>query len=132
MPDLIVMRLADMRRVHPDQITGRCSSCGHEVGIYPSGQQVMREHADVRLVCQVCRQPGANTALAPGAEFEPMQSVDRIKAQRIRAQIDIWDEQRKAKLREYIAAGMDPDAADERATNEIRQQIRRSDLSHLM
>ena len=37
MLDLIVMRLADMKRVHPEQITDKCAGCGHAVGIYPSG-----------------------------------------------------------------------------------------------
>lgn len=75
--ELIVMRLADMKRVHPDQITGKCAGCSHDVGIYPSGQAVMRRYEDVRLMCQVCRMPGSNAALAPGAEFEPFQSVDK-------------------------------------------------------
>lgn len=75
--DLIVMRLADMHRIHPDQITAHCSECGHEVGVYPSGQKVMREVDDVRLVCQVCRIPGPDAKLAPGAEFEPFESKDK-------------------------------------------------------
>jgi hypothetical protein len=74
-PELIVMRLADMHVVHPDQITATCAGCGHVVGVYPSGQQVMKQYPDVRLTCQVCKTPGANAALAPGAEFEPFQSM---------------------------------------------------------
>lgn len=78
MIELIVMRLADMHRVHPDQITGACAACGHEVGIYPSGQRLMRQHrGNLRLVCQVCKAPGGKAELAPGAEFEPFQSVDK-------------------------------------------------------
>ncbi|UQD96061.1 hypothetical protein [Bradyrhizobium japonicum] len=72
--DLITMRLADMTRVHPEQITGRCALCQHEVGIYPSGQRVMRARPHVRVVCQVCMTPGKPQTLAPGAEYEPMQS----------------------------------------------------------
>jgi ribosomal protein S27E len=79
--ELIVMRLADMHRVHPEQISGRCAGCGHEVAIYPSGQQVMKRHPDVRLTCQVCKTPGPNAALAPGAEFEPFESVKKRKAE---------------------------------------------------
>lgn len=75
MPELIVMRLKDMTRVHPDQITAKCSECGHVVAVYPSGQSAMRQYPDIKLVCQVCRQPGANAELAPGAELEPFQSV---------------------------------------------------------
>jgi len=74
--DLIVMRLADMHRVHPDQITDTCALCGHEVGVYPSGQAIMREYPDrIRLVCQVCKTPDPDAPLAPGAEFEPFESV---------------------------------------------------------
>jgi hypothetical protein len=72
---LIVMRLADMKRVHPDQITGTCSNCGHVVAIYPSGQKAMRDHPDIRVMCQVCRSPGEHAELAPGADLEPFQSV---------------------------------------------------------
>jgi len=73
--ELIVMRLADMARVHPDQITDKCSRCGHVVAVYPSGQQIMKQYPDVRLVCAFCKTPGTHAALAPGAEFEPLQSV---------------------------------------------------------
>jgi hypothetical protein len=75
--ELIVMRLRDMRRVHPDQITARCSQCGKKVGVYPSGQKIMREMADVALICQVCKTPGPEAMLAPGAELEPFETVDR-------------------------------------------------------
>lgn len=74
---LLVMRLADMHVVHPQQIIAVCSSCGEEVAVYPSGQQVMREMRNVKLVCQVCRTPSEGAMLAPGAEQEPMQSVRR-------------------------------------------------------
>lgn len=72
--ELIVMRLADMVRFHPDQITDRCSACNAEVAIYPSGQKIMRHYRDVVLVCQVCHPPGPNAQLAPGAELEPFES----------------------------------------------------------
>lgn len=74
---LTVMRLADMKRVHPQQIVRKCARCGHKVGIYPSGQEVMRHHPEVELVCQVCHHPDPNALLAPGAEFEPFQSVNK-------------------------------------------------------
>jgi hypothetical protein len=76
MIELIVMRLANMKRVHPDQISDSCSQCGHVVAVYPSGQAVMREHpSDVVLICDVCRpQPGPRARLAPGAALEPFQS----------------------------------------------------------
>jgi hypothetical protein len=74
MTQLIVMRLTDMVFVHPEQITAQCSRCGEAVGVYPSGQQVMRELPGIELICQVCKTPGADAKLAPGAEFEPFQS----------------------------------------------------------
>lgn len=74
--ELIVVRLADMKRVHPNQITARCASCGEQVGVYPSGQRVMQQHLDIKLMCSVCRGPSMFSVLAPGAEFEPFQSVD--------------------------------------------------------
>lgn len=73
-PILIVMRLAEMQRMHPDQITAKCARCGHDVGVYPSGQKVMREHANTELVCSVCKSPGFGVTLAPGALAERGQS----------------------------------------------------------
>ena len=77
--ELIVMRLADMTRVHPDQIIRKCTKCRHKVAVYPSGQEVMRHYPDVQLICQVCKTPGSNALLAPGAAFEPFQSVKKQK-----------------------------------------------------
>jgi len=75
--ELICMRLADMKRVHPDQIIVRCSQCRENCGVYPSGQAVMRRYPSAKVVCQICRQPGESAGLAPGAEFEPFQSVTK-------------------------------------------------------
>jgi hypothetical protein len=72
--ELIVMRLADMHRVHPEQIVSRCMRCNHEVAIYPSGQLVLAAHPGTIVTCQICSQPGPNAQLAPGAEHEPFQS----------------------------------------------------------
>jgi len=74
MTEMIVMRLADMTRVHPDQITAQCSGCGETVAVYPSGQKVMREFPDVKLMCQVCKTPGADAVLAPGARREAFET----------------------------------------------------------
>jgi hypothetical protein len=72
---LIVMRLADMTRVHPDQIIEKCSRCGHDVGVYPSGQRVMKLYpGGIDLVCSVCKPPEGRVELAPGALAEPAQS----------------------------------------------------------
>ena len=78
-PMLIVMRLADMTRVHPNQDNDHvCMRCGHIVGIYPSGQGVLRDEPDTEIVCQVCNPPGGGiNILAPGAEYEPGQSVEK-------------------------------------------------------
>jgi hypothetical protein len=77
MIELLTMRLADMKKVHPKQITGKCADCGHAVGIYPSGQRVLMEMKDVRVVCQICKQPSDIALLAPGALLEPFQSVKK-------------------------------------------------------
>lgn len=73
---LICMRLADMHRVHPDQIEGKCSRCGEVVGIYPSGQRVLKAYppGEVELECQICRSEIDVLLLAPGAHLEPLQS----------------------------------------------------------
>jgi len=73
-PILIVMRLVDMVRVHPQQITAHCRRCGHEVGVFPSGQDVMRKQPDIELVCHRCKLPDPHAELAPGAEREPFQT----------------------------------------------------------
>lgn len=74
---LIVMRLKNMVRVHPDQITARCSQCNEEVGIYPSGQKAMQDMPDLVPVCSVCKGPfdSISAPLAPGAAKEPFESV---------------------------------------------------------
>ena len=52
---LVVMRLVDMYKVHPEQVTMDCAVCGEKVGVYPSGQKAMRLHpGPVEVVCQVC------------------------------------------------------------------------------
>jgi hypothetical protein len=73
-PILIVMRLVDMARVHPHQITGHCARCGHEVGIFPSGQQAMREHLGIEVVCHRCKLPGPEAVLVPAAAAEPFET----------------------------------------------------------
>jgi hypothetical protein len=75
---LICMRLADMVRVHPEQIERNCARCDAVVGIYPSGQIVLQECPAVEIVCHRCRTPGRPSALAPGALLEPFQSKRRV------------------------------------------------------
>lgn len=74
---LIAMRLKDMDRVHPKQITGKCARCEHEVGIYPSGQEVMKRYPDIEIICQVCHTLTGKEELAPGALNEPFESVKK-------------------------------------------------------
>jgi len=61
------MRLDEMVRTHPEQVTGKCCTCGKPVGIYPSGQKVLRLYpGNVEVVCNHCGNAwGARPA--PGA-----------------------------------------------------------------
>jgi hypothetical protein len=80
MPDLIVMRLANMHRVHPRQDNTRvCGLCNEQVGIYPSGQRALREYEGLRIVCDECRDQSAFMLLAPGAREERTESVPAKK-----------------------------------------------------
>jgi ribosomal protein S27E len=76
-PVLIVMRLAEMRRVHPRMIETTCGGCGERVGIYPSGQGVLASNPATLVRCNYCQDPTRATGLAPGAEFEPFESRRR-------------------------------------------------------
>ena len=52
---LVVMRLIDMHKVHPEQVTMDCALCGEKVGVYPSGQKMLRlAPGPVEIVCAVC------------------------------------------------------------------------------
>jgi hypothetical protein len=52
---LIVMRLIDMHRMHPQQINNHvCSKCKQKVGIYPSGQKILKKQPDLEIVCSRC------------------------------------------------------------------------------
>ena len=80
MPILIVMRLANMRRVHPQQDNSRtCKRCGESVGVYPSGQHIIAHCPETELVCDVCfeRVDCDVLMLAPGAAIEPFESVKK-------------------------------------------------------
>ena len=55
MVELVVMRLANMEMVHPAQDNSRvCAVCNEQVGIYPSGQAILRDNPGTRIVCEVC------------------------------------------------------------------------------
>jgi DNA-directed RNA polymerase subunit RPC12/RpoP len=52
---IVVMRLTEMRYVHPQQDNSRvCAKCGKQVGIYPSGQAMLKAHANMRVICTHC------------------------------------------------------------------------------
>lgn len=82
MQTLIVMRTADMRLVHPQtDFSHKCSLCAAEVGIYPSGQKLIRKlgKRQVRIVCNQCVSPSVTLTAqpAPGAMGEVGESVRR-------------------------------------------------------
>lgn len=71
---LAVMRQADMLVAHPDtDYTKTCSACKEPVGIYPSGQRIIKKNPTTILVCNRCNE-NQLWPLAPGAEIEPLQS----------------------------------------------------------
>jgi hypothetical protein len=76
-PELVCMRLKDMTRIHPHQISSHCSRCGEEIGIFPSGQRIMKQYPGIKLVCQECRGHYDVTYLAPGALTEPFESEEK-------------------------------------------------------
>jgi hypothetical protein len=84
--ELVVMRLADMRRVHPQQDNSKvCSECWKQVGIYPSGQQALRLSPAIKIICAVCaadRGPLVSVPAAPWPEIaqETRDSQDVGKA----------------------------------------------------
>jgi hypothetical protein len=49
------MRFTDMNYLHPDQNdTRKCDRCGHQVGIYPSGQDFLKIHPNAMIICTQC------------------------------------------------------------------------------
>ncbi len=75
---LVVMRLEDMFRVHPQMDSSHvCSKCLEPVGIYPYGQKLLKRYKDLKIVCNICSVPMPNPILAPGAVAEAFESVPR-------------------------------------------------------
>lgn len=72
---LICMRLDEMFFVHPRQITRKCHECAAVVGIYPSGQRILRRYRKTKIVCNHCGMGPA--VLAPGAMLEGFESRPR-------------------------------------------------------
>jgi hypothetical protein len=80
---LTVMRLADMRNIHPRQDDSRvCATCHHPVGIYPSGQAVLEVYPDTQIECSVCNEKMPSEGpmfLAPGALDEAFETRKKTK-----------------------------------------------------
>jgi DNA-directed RNA polymerase subunit M/transcription elongation factor TFIIS len=77
-PELIVMRLANMHRVHPDQDNSKvCNFCKHQVGIYPSGQKILKDEPRTIIRCVICYDGTRFAELAPGAREEKKESKPR-------------------------------------------------------
>ena len=74
---LVCMRLADMTVTHPDQITNPCFKCGHNVGVYPSGQKVLKQHPNAQTICVRCAKPKAFAIGAPAAETREEYEAER-------------------------------------------------------
>jgi hypothetical protein len=78
MARIVVMQLAEMHRVHPQQDNSRvCAECGRQVGIYPSGQAMLKADPSLLVICSRCFEvtPRDIMVLAPGAEHELSESV---------------------------------------------------------
>jgi hypothetical protein len=70
---LVVMRLKDMWKMHPDQVEATCSKCDAGVGVYPSGQRVLQANPQAKIICAPCAKPKT------GDERRPAGSWDEIK-----------------------------------------------------
>lgn len=68
--------------------------------------------------------PAAPTRAARNRER--MMSDDDELRQAKRAEVDVWTTYLNRKAREYMAAGMSPEEAEERASADIRREIRQS------
>lgn len=52
--DLICNRLADMTKMHPEQIVRLCHKCNQQVGVYPSGQRALKLFPRMKITCVTC------------------------------------------------------------------------------
>jgi hypothetical protein len=51
---LVCSRLTDMTIVHPRQIERSCTNCKQIVGIYPSGQDMLKRFPKIEIWCVHC------------------------------------------------------------------------------
>jgi hypothetical protein len=63
---LICTRLEDMTVMHSDQIESACSRCGKLVGIYPTGQAMLKHYPDMTITCSVCTNPWRQEKIMSG------------------------------------------------------------------
>jgi hypothetical protein len=77
---LVVIRTDRMTKAHPrTDFTHLCGRCREPVGIFPSGQRLLREQPNAEIVCDVCAGDSAAVMLAgemlPGVRQEARESV---------------------------------------------------------
>jgi hypothetical protein len=83
MPELIVMRLADFTPLPGNDTERVCSECRERVTIGRSGQRVLADYDDVKIICNVCvKPPGDDVEVlpAPGALAEVLERLTGRKA----------------------------------------------------
>jgi len=67
---LMVVRESELQKVHPrTDFRHHCAICQQPVGVFPSGQRLMRRYA-VTLICTHCMPPAIAAPFAPGAYAE--------------------------------------------------------------
>ena len=65
---MVVTRLVDMTRMHPQQDNShRCSGCLQPVGIYPSGMALIRRMPGLIILCSHCAHPQPGDVARPTA-----------------------------------------------------------------
>ena len=69
------MRLTDMHRVHPDMVARICSRCTETCGVYPSGQRLLAERPEAKIVCNRFEPNPSFSGLLPGTLEETRQSM---------------------------------------------------------
>ena len=78
---LIVMRLADAHKYHPNQIIRKCQGgCNEPVIIYPSGQVAMKKFPNMKIICTHCTDWGK--ALDQSNTMIPAGSIDVIEQEK--------------------------------------------------
>ena len=80
---LVVMRLKDMRKVHPEQDNSHvCSQCGETVGVYPSGQRSLRNFPEMAIICHVCASGVKGAKAFPAAPWDDIKRELRDSVRR--------------------------------------------------